>query len=423
MSCYRRIACVLLLLSAPCPAFSADWRQFRGPTGQGTSDETGLPVRWSSQDNIVWKVKLPGAGASSPVILAKRVYLTCYSGYGMDAKEPGKQEDLRRHLLCLDRGDGKVMWSKVFEPILPEHRYTGEGSYQGYAASTPITDGEKLYVFFGKSGVFCFDLDGNQLWHVLVGKGTSGWGSGASPMLYKNLLVVNASVESNALVALDKASGKEVWRAPKIGQAWGTPVLVTTPEKSQELVLSMQGRVAGFDPDTGQELWSAAGHKGYVVPSVVAHDSIVYAIGGSGTSLAITSGGRGDVTETHVLWRTGKGSNASSPIYHDGTLYWVSESGGVLHFQAAATGKSVEQRLGPGVGRIWASPILADGKLYFVSQFKGTYVVAARPGFELLAQSVFDNDSSRSNASLAVSNGQLFLRNDQYLYCIGKGHR
>jgi outer membrane protein assembly factor BamB len=410
----------LLFCFAPGTAFTADWPQFRGPTGQGISDERGLPVRWSSQDNIAWKVKLPGGGASSPVILGKRVYLTCYSGYGLDTKSPGKQEDLRRHLLCLDRSNGKTIWSKGFEPLLPEHRYAGEGAYQGYAASTPITDGERLHVFFGKSGVYCFDLEGKQLWHVLVGKGTNGWGSGASPMLYKNLLIVNASVEAGALVALDKATGKEVWRAPRVGAAWGTPVLVTSPQKSQELVLSMEGRVAGFDPDTGKELWSAAGHKGYVVPSVVAHDGIVYAVGGGGTSLAIKSGGRGDVTSTHVLWRTGKGSNASSPIYHDGTLYWTSESGGVLHFQDAATGKAAAQRLGPDVGRMWASPVLADGKLYFVSQFKGTYVVAARPKFELLAHNVFEDDSSRSNASLAVSDGQLFLRNDQYLYCIGK---
>src|SRR5262245_7059346 len=216
MPCYRRTTGVVLLLFAPCIAWSADWRQFRGPTGQGISDEKGLPVKWSSQDNIAWKRKLPGAGASCPVILGQRVYLTCYSGYGMETKSPGKQEELRRHLLCLDRADGKVIWSKDFDPVLPEHRYAGEGAYHGYAASTPITDGEKLYVFFGKSGVYCFDLDGKQLWHVLVGKGINGWGSGASPMFYKNMLVVNASIESNALIALDKGSGKEVWRAPKI---------------------------------------------------------------------------------------------------------------------------------------------------------------------------------------------------------------
>ena len=139
MTCYRQTAYALLLLVAPCMALSADWSQFRGPTGQGISDEKGVPVRWSSQDSIVWKLKLPGAGASSPIILGKRVYLTCYSGYGLDTKEPGKQEDLRRHLLCLDRADGKILWSKVFEPVLPEHKYSGEGAYQGYAGSTPIT--------------------------------------------------------------------------------------------------------------------------------------------------------------------------------------------------------------------------------------------------------------------------------------------
>jgi outer membrane protein assembly factor BamB len=408
------------LFAAAAALIGADWPRFRGPTGQGTSTETGLPLKWSATDNIAWKVKLPGAGASSPVILGKRIFITCYSGYGMDTKEPGDQKDLKRHLLCLDRANGKVIWSKEFEPVLPEHKYAGEGAYQGYAASTPISDGERLYVFFGKSGVFCFDLGGNQLWHVLVGKGTSGWGSGASPVFYKDMLIVNASVESQSLIALDKATGKEIWKAPKVGSAWGTPVLVTTPEKKQELALSMNGRVAGFDPDTGKELWSAEGHKGYVVPSVVVHDGIVYAIGGGGTSLAIKSGGSGDVTKTHVLWRTSKGSNASSPIYHDGTLYWTSESGGTLHFQDAATGEATSQRLGPDVGRMWGSPILADGKLYFVTQFKGAYVVAARPKFELLAHNVLDDDKSRSNASLAVSDGQLFLRNDEYLYCIGK---
>src|SRR5436309_13325865 len=127
MHCYRQAACVCLLLFASCTAWSADWRQFRGPTGQGISDEKGLPLKWSAQDNIAWKVKLPGAGASSPILLGKRIYITCYSGYGMDTKNPGKQADLRRHVLCLDRADGKTVWVKEFEPVLPEHRYEGEG--------------------------------------------------------------------------------------------------------------------------------------------------------------------------------------------------------------------------------------------------------------------------------------------------------
>jgi outer membrane protein assembly factor BamB len=153
---------------------------------------------------------------------------------------------------------------------------------------------------------------------------------------------------------------------------------------------------------------------------VVAHQGVVYAIGGGHTSLAVRAGGRDDVTKTHTVWRLGKGSNVSSPVYHDGHLYWASDSGGVVYCQEAATGKIVyEQQLDPRSGLIYASPVLADGKLYYVSQRKGTYVVAANPDFKQLAHNVFEDDSSRSNASLAVSNGQLLLRDDQYLYCIG----
>src|SRR5262249_27464216 len=144
--------------------------------------------------------------------------------------------DLRRHLVCVDRGRGNILWTKTFEPELPEHKYQGEGSYHGYASSTPVTDGERLYVFFGKSGVFGFDLDGKKLWHVNVGKGTSGWGSAASPLLYKNLVIVNASVESGALVALDKKTGEPVWRASGIASAWNTPLLVPVPSGGVELV-------------------------------------------------------------------------------------------------------------------------------------------------------------------------------------------
>ncbi len=416
----QRFATLLLMFLFSSHALASDWRLFRGPTGQGIVDEKDLPTEWSATKNIVWKLKLPGAGASSPVILGNRVFLTAYSGYGIDAKNIGDQKDLKRHLLCIDRVKGTVIWSKDFEPVLPEHQYKGEGAYHGYAANTPITDGEKLYVFFGKSGVYCFDLDGKQIWHKLVGKGTSGWGSGASLMFFKDKVIVNASVESNSLIALNKADGAEVWKAPKVGSAWGTPVVITTPAKQLELVLSMSGRVAGFDPETGKELWSAAGHGGYVCPSVVTHDDIVYAIGGGGTSLAIKSGGRGDVTKTNTLWRMKKGSNASSPIYHDGQVYWSSEGGGVIHRQEAATGKTIEKRLKPDAGRIWASPILADGKLYFVSQFNGIFVVAANDKLDILAHNTFADDKARANASLAVSNGQIFFRNDQYLYCIGK---
>lgn len=419
MHCSIHLIGVVVFTLTASTAFGADWRQFRGPGGQGISPEKNLPVQWSEKENIAWKVKLPGAGASSPITLGKRLYLTAYSGYGLDEKNPGDMKALRRHLLCIDRETGKTVWEKEFPSTMSEHGYKGEGAYQGYAANTPITDGEKLYVFFGKEGVYCFDLDGKQLWHVVLGKGQSGWGSGASPVLYKNLLIVNASIETQAVIALNKATGKEAWRTPKINSAWGIPMLVSTPEKAQELVVSCSTRVVGIDPDTGKELWSADGHKGYVVPSVVTQDGIVYAIGGGGTSLAIKSGGRGDVTKTHVLWRKTKGSNASSPVLHDGFLYYINGNGGVLVRQEAATGETTEQRLTQD-RFLWTSPVLADGKLYVVTQFDGVYVVAPTPKMERIAHNVFADDKSRSNASLIVSDGRMFLRNDQYLYCIGK---
>ncbi|MCI0681010.1 MAG: PQQ-binding-like beta-propeller repeat protein [Gemmataceae bacterium] len=419
---------ILILWFAATTVHAADWLQFRGPGGQGVSDERGLPLEWSAAKNVVWKTPLPGPGTSSPIVVGKRVYLTCYSGYGQDAKEPGEMKDLKRHFVCVDRLTGKILWTKVFDPILPEHEYAGEGSYHGYAASTPASDGERLYVFFGKSGVFCFDLDGKQLWRQTVGKGISGWGSGASPVLYQDLLIVNASVESGSLVALDKLTGKEIWKASKISSAWNTPVFVTLPsplgeggKRGVELIVSVEPRIVGLSPDSGKELWHADGVHRYVCPSVVAHDGVVYAIGGGHTSLAVKAGGAGDVTKTHELWRGKKGSNVSSPIYHDGHLYWASDNGGIVHCQEAATGKFVySERLDPPAGLIYASPVLVDGKLYYVSQKNGTYVVAAQPKFAQLAHNVIDGDNSRTNGSLAVADGQFFLRSDRALYCLAQ---
>lgn len=395
---------------------AADWTQFRGPGGLGISEETGVPTTWSASENIVWKAQMPGPGASCPITLGNRVFITCYSGYGLEPAA-GEQQDLIRHLLCLDRTNGEVVWHKKFEPTLPEHRYQGEGSYHGYAASTPITDGEQLYVFFGKSGVFCFDLDGEQVWRSDVGDRTSGWGSGCSPLLYKDLVIVNASVESGSLVALNKSTGDEAWRAKGIGSSWNTPILVPGTERT-ELVVSISNHVVSLNPDSGEELWRAEGVHRYVCPSVVYHEDVVYVIGGGHTSLAVRIGGSGDVNKTHALWRLNKGSNVSSPVYYKGHLYWTRD-GSTACCQNPSTGEIVYEERLPGAGRIWSSPVLADGKLYYVSQHKGTFVVAASPKYELLAHNVIEDDDTRTNASPIVSNGQLLLRSDRTLYCIG----
>jgi outer membrane protein assembly factor BamB len=410
---------ILFLVAAlgAVSAGAADWAAFRGPTGFGASADRGLPVTWSAKSNIVWKTALPGPGTSSAIVLGKKVFLTCYTGYAVDENEPGDIKKLKRHLLCLDRDRGSILWKREFPAVQPEHEYGQYLDLHGYASSTPVSDGKQVFVFFGKSGVFAYDLEGKQLWHTSVGTGTHSWGSATSPLLYGDMVIVNASVESGALIALSKKKGAEVWQAKGISSSWSTPVLVKVPGGQTELVVSGSKKVLGFDPATGKELWHADSFDWYVCPTVIAHDGVVYALQNS-TCVAVKAGGRGDVTNTHTLWQKSLGSVVTSPVYHNGHIYWAT---GTAYCLRASDGEIVyRQRLKPDPGDIYASPLLADGKIYYVSRTKGTYVIEAGPKFKLLAHNTIEGDDSVFNGSPAVTNSQLLLRSDRYLYCIGK---
>ena len=250
----------------------ADWLRFRGSDTSGVSQETGLPTTWSETENVVWKTALPGMGGSSPIVLGEKIFLTAYSGYGLDREEPGDQKDLALHVLCLDRATGKILWDKTGDARLPETEYDGGlVRLHGYASGTPVTDGKAVYVFFGRSGVWAYRLDGEPLWKTTVGDGINkrNWGSASSPILAGNLVIVNASIESESVVALSKTTGKEVWRAGDIKDSWSTPALVDLPGGKQELVVSMHSKVRGYDPATGKQLWQCASVEDYVVPAVV----------------------------------------------------------------------------------------------------------------------------------------------------------
>lgn len=404
------------------PAGAADWTRFRGPQGLGMSREVDLPAQWSAEENVVWRTALPGLGTSSPITVGNRVYLTCYSGYGIEPNR-GAQENLLRHLVCLDRQSGEIQWTKDFAPAFPESNYEGgNSSWHGYSSSTPTTDGNHLFVFFGASGVFCLDLDGNQRWHAEVGDRTHRWGSATSPLLYEDLVIINASVESQSLVALHKETGEEVWRTGGIQRSWNTPNFVELEDGRVELVVSIQKSVLGLEPRTGEQLWHCDGIPTYVCPSIIMHQGIVFASGGRGKQfvMAIQPGGRGDVTESHRLWVTEKGSNVSSPVFHQGFIYCANDRRGIAFCFNAETGEVVyEERLKPRPGVIYASATVADGKIYYVSQHEGIYVVAAKPEFELLHRNRLGEDTSRTNAGVVISGGQLLIRNDRYLYCIG----
>jgi outer membrane protein assembly factor BamB len=272
------------------------------------------------------------------------------------------------------------------------------------------------------SGVFAFDHDGNEQWQTDVGSGTSGWGTAASPVLYEDVVLINASVESQSLLALDRQTGEEKWRAGGIKEAWNTPQIVNTADGDEELVVAIAGDVLAFNPDSGDTLWSCDTDIGwYMVPSPVAADGVVYYLGGrSGTAaLAVRTGGRGDVTKTHRLWTSKKGSNVTSPILYNGHLYWMHEKLGVAYCANPETGDLVYEKRIDRAGQIYASALMGDGRLYYLNRRGRMFVVAAKPEFELLATNDL-SDGGQFNGSPAVAGNRILLRSDEYLYCLGE---
>jgi len=414
---------LLLLLSFLLPSPAADWPRFRGPTGDGLTGKTSLPLKWSEKENLVWRTKLPGPGSSSPIVVGDRVFLTCYSGYGVDAKEPGDLANLKRHAICLSRRDGQILWQSEVKAPAPDKPYQGQYiTMHGYASSTPVSDGIGVYFFLGNAGVHAFNVDGRKAWQVSVGERAHDWGVGSSPILYGDLLIVNAAHESNALLALDKRTGKTVWSVTGFPASWNTPAIIKVGGHD-ELIVNANAKLRAFDPKTGAELWSCTGIKAAeLCPSIVAHDGVIYIIGSpNGQAMAVRAGGKGDVTATNILWQIPKGSNVGSPVWHDGHLYFVNDSRGKAVCLKADTGEVIyEENISPQRDRWYASPVLAQGRLYYVGRTTGTVVLAATPKFETLASSRIADDTSVFNGSPAVTDEHIFLRSDQYAYCFGR---
>ena len=422
---------ITLLAAVPGPSSASDeWPRFRGPDGSGlAAGDARPPTNWSATSNLKWKAALPGPGSSSPIIWGERVFVTCYSGYGEGSSGAGP-EKLQRHLVCLQRNTGKISWDKSVPAELPEDEYSGNLREHGYASNTPVTDGERVYVFFGKTGVLAFDFDGRQLWKVNVGKQSSNrrWGSAASPILCQNTVIINAAEEGRSVLALDKLTGKEVWKTEvnSLELSFVTPVLVECAGGRSDLALAVPGEMWGLNPATGKLRWFAqTGITGNVSPSVVAADGVVYATGGyprQGT-IAVRAGGKGDVTQTNVLWSSQSASYVPSPVVYHGHLYVVSDQGSALCLEAN-TGKLVYKERLPGVSGgkpFYASVVLADGHLYATSRRTGTFVMQADPAFALLAQNKLAGDDTDFNGTPAIAGRQIFLRSNRFVYCIESG--
>lgn len=434
-----------------------DWPGFRGTRG-GVADDKNLPTKLS-KDNVLWTVKLPGPGTSSPIVYGDKVFVTAYTGYGSTISKGfaggggggfgkgkggpdtgGDQKKLRFQLLCFDRHDGKLLWKSEVEPKLPEQAFSGFMREHGYTSSTPVTDGERVYAFFGKTGVLAFDMTGKQLWQTSVGTGVHMWGSATSPILHENLVIVNAAIESKSLIALDKTTGNEVWRQSGMGSSWSSPILVETKDQKPEIIVSITGKIVGYEPATGKELWHCQGiggagggggggggggkggfGGGYTASTPVTRDGIVYIIGGGGpsaqaTSIAVKAGGRGDVNKSHVLWRQKAGASSCSPVLSGNFLYFVD---GTVTCLDLDDGKVVYKERLYGSKNEYSSPVAADGKVFAMTRFDGIHVLKGGSTFEKLGHYDFKGDTSIFNATPAIANGRLYVRSNENLYCIG----
>jgi outer membrane protein assembly factor BamB len=399
-------------------AGGADWPQFRGPDGTGATTGTP-PTEWTAADGVTWKAALPGPGSSSPVVAGDRVFVTCYSGSG---------DKLTRHLVCAARTTGKLLWTADVAGTANEDPYRGYITEHGYASNTPVTDGEAVYAFFGKAGVVAFDRDGKKLWQTGVGTQSDvrGWGSSASPVLFQNLVIVNAASEARAVLALDKKTGRQVWKADgnRLSLSFSTPALVKAGERT-DLVVAMPGEVWGMNPETGKMRWLATiNPSGNVCPAVVPGAGVAYVTGGFTTkgTVAVKAGGSGDVSKTNLLWTARSSSYVPTPVLHDGRLMYVSEDGIAVCLKADGGAVVYEERLNvKGLGGasrpFYASPVLADGRLYVPSRRAGVFVLKAGDTFEQLRQNP-PLDDSDFNASPAVVGKQLFLRSNKFLYCL-----
>jgi outer membrane protein assembly factor BamB len=422
-------AALLLTLALSLSAHAADWPRFLGPTGAAIVKESKVPLTWSDSENVAWKFEAPGPGSSSPIVVGDKVFITCWTGYGdrQDANDPSK---LQRHLICLSLADGKQLWNAAVPSTAEEDPFQGMLAEHGYATHTPASDGEHVYVFFGKSGALAFDMNGKQLWQTSLGTGSDGkrWGSGGSPILYKDKLIVNATAESQAMYGLDKATGKQIWKADGgvLDMAYSTPSLIEIGGRT-DLVLALPEEIWGLNPDNGKLRWYDIHDLiGNVSLCLGQTDDVSYVFGGFPRqgSVAIKLGGQGDMTEKNVLWSTNSSSYIPTPIFHDGHLYVVNDQGFAICMNAKTGAEVFRERViesGGGRGRgkpFYASPVLIGDRLYCVSRKGGTYVIAAKPKFEKLAHNILSLDNSQFNGTPAIVNDRMLLRSDHAVYCI-----
>jgi outer membrane protein assembly factor BamB len=417
-----------------------DWPQWRGPGGLGVSTEKRFPTDWSPTRNISWKTAIPGRGHSSPVVWGDRVFLTTsIEGelvpgrkapvhLGFDRKPGYVHPDSvgvdhlhTLKLLAIDASSGRIVWERTASEGM---MYDDRHRKNTYASSTIATDGRLVYAFFESAGLYCYDFDGKLRWSVsLGGIAKAGLGPGTSPVLYENLIILQCDQDmgdGSFIVALDRRTGREVWRAERNNRrSWATPLLVGASGRVELIALAAEAVIA-YDPATGRERWRANGVQSHPIPSAVAGHGLVFATAGSQAkrALAIRLGGSGDLTDSpHVVWQYAKGTSyVPSPILYGDYLYLMTDRG-LLTCLEALTGRVLyEGGRVPVPATFTASPVAFGDRLLLTSEDGDTFFIKAGPRHEVLGTS---SVGEPVYASPALARGRVFIRGEHHLFAIG----
>jgi outer membrane protein assembly factor BamB len=406
------------------------WHQWRGPSGQGYTEDSRVPLTWRETDNLLWKSPLPGRGNSSPIVWGDRVFLTAASKDGRE-----------RYVLCIRASDGRILWQDL---AAKDPNPAKSHDWNGYASASCTTDGERVYAFFGTPGLFCYDVNGKLLWRHRFGIFTSekDWGTAASPFLFGDMVIQNCDNDGPnwlppghkpdeaapaALVALDKKTGEVKWSTPRNqGRGFSTPRLLTLRDGRLDLVLNGPLGVWAYDPATGAERWhcnrtEAADQARFGEPIPVSDGDVLFAPSGRpGPFQAIRLGGTGDVTRSHLLWQvTRKGHRDVSSQILANKLIFAADNKGLLTCHDPTDGKLLyEERLHDG--KSLASPVAVRGKLLFVLDTGTTVVVEPEREYKEVGRNKLgEGNDLEFEASPAIVQGRLFIRSQTHLYCIG----
>lgn len=414
--------CLAVWLALHLPTSqAANWPTWRGPDGTGVTTETELPLTWSATQHVKWKTPLPEAGNSTPIVWGDRIFVTQNVGN-------------RRTLTCFARQDGEQLWQKGPTREAKERTHPTNP----YCAASPVTDGERVVAWFGSAGLWCWNLAGEEQWHLDLGPQDHEWGYAAGPVIHGDLCFLNFGPgEQTFLVAVEKRTGKKAWQvdvppvhpaertdgfAGKEGEigSWSTPLIVPATGHD-ELVMSWPTWLVAYEPKSGKELWRCDGLNPLIYTSPMFGEGVIIGSGGyGGNTVAVKPGGAGDVTANRLWHKIRDKQRIGSGVITGGHFY-ILNTPGTAQCLELQTGKQVwEERLqgSPGRSESWASMVLSGDRIYVMNQAGDTIVLRASPKFEQLAVNTLGD--GLSNSSPAVSDGQLFLRTHRHLWCIGK---